>query len=327
MRHRVKKCRSTSSGAYSSRGRCSSTRAIRRFASSPSVCVPSSKRYWAVEWDLPDGESYQTATLSEPTIHLSFEFGSSRRAHVDGPGAWVTGPVTKRRFDVGIFGRGAVFGVNFQPGATLAFSDQKPASIRDSTVPAELWFPRLDDDLGLSEMFAQSQRAGTPDFSELAASVESWLLSWRPQVTPVVRTAEAGSRSCRSRRRESEDPRGRTDIGERTLQRMFSSFCGSGEERSGQGAGHRRGRGDRPRVGRNSGRPRCAFRLVRSIALQYGLRSRHRIQPCRVRAAEVRQGHSHLTGDSPRTFGRVGARELKLRRGCVPAGRRSTGRR
>ena len=190
---------------------------------------PFVKRYWAVEWDLPDGESYQSATLSEPTIHLTFEFGNSRRAHVDGPGAWVTGPVTKRRFDVGIFGRGGVFGVNFQPGATLAFSEEKPASIRDSTVPAELWFPRLDDDLGLSEMFAQSQRAGTPDFSELAASVESWLLSWRPQMTPsferlkrvldILSDPEVVSLKVLAER---------ADIGERTLQRIFSSFCGVG---------------------------------------------------------------------------------------------------
>lgn len=190
---------------------------------------PFVKRYWAVEWDLPEGESYQTATLSEPTIHLTFEFGNSRRAHVDGPGAWVTGPVTKRRFDVGIFGRGGVFGVNFQPGATLAFSEEKPASIRDSTVPAALWFPRLDADLGLTEMFAQSQRSGAPDFSELAASVESWLLSWRPQMTPsferlkrvldILSDPEVVSLKILSER---------ADIGERTLQRIFADFCGVG---------------------------------------------------------------------------------------------------
>ncbi|MCU4298761.1 AraC family transcriptional regulator [Brevibacterium permense] len=190
---------------------------------------PFVKRYWAVEWDLADGESYQTATLSEPTIHLTFEFGNSRRAHVDGPGAWVTGPVTKRRFDVGIFGRGRVFGVNFQPGATLAFSDQKPASIRDSTVPAELWFPRLEADLGLSEMFAQSQSDSAPELDELAASVESWLLSWRPQMTPsferlkrvldILSDPEVVSLKVLAER---------ADIGERTLQRIFSSYCGVG---------------------------------------------------------------------------------------------------
>ncbi|WP_166826053.1 helix-turn-helix domain-containing protein [Brevibacterium limosum] len=190
---------------------------------------PFVKRYWAVEWDLPDGESYQTATVSEPTINLTFEFGNSRRAHVDGPGAWVTGPVTQRRFDVGIFGRGGVFGVNFHPGATLAFSDQKPVSIRDSTVSAEQWFPRLEADLGLADMFSQSQRDGAPEFGELASSVESWLLSWRPQMTPgyerlkrvfgILDDPEVVSLKILAERAE---------ISERTLQRMFSSFCGVG---------------------------------------------------------------------------------------------------
>jgi hypothetical protein len=59
---------------------------------------PFVKRYWAVEWDLPTGESYQAATVSEPTVNLTLEFGTSRRRDTDGPGAWVTGPVTQRRF-------------------------------------------------------------------------------------------------------------------------------------------------------------------------------------------------------------------------------------
>ncbi|MGC2974118.1 DUF6597 domain-containing transcriptional factor [Brevibacterium sp. FAM 25378] len=193
---------------------------------------PFVKRYWAVEWDLPDGESYQAATVSEPTINLTFEFGNSRRAHVAGPGAWVTGPVTERRFDVGIFGRGAVFGVNFQPGATLAFSDQRPLSIRDSTVSAKQWFPRLEADLGLADMFSQSQRNAAPEFSELAAAVESWLLSWRPQMNPaferlkraldILADPEVVSLKILAERAE---------ISERTLQRMFSGFCGVGAKK------------------------------------------------------------------------------------------------
>src|SRR5690625_2892990 len=92
----------------------------------------------AVEWDLPPGESYRTSTVSEPTVNLTFEFGSSRRANTDGPGVWVTGPVTERRFDVGIFGRGGVLGVNFHLGATLAFADLSPSRIRNSTDAADI---------------------------------------------------------------------------------------------------------------------------------------------------------------------------------------------
>src|SRR5690625_6982825 len=92
----------------------------------------------AVEWDLPAGESYQTSTVSEPTVNLTFEFGSSRRANTDGPGVWVTGPVTERRFDVGIFGRGGVFGVNFHLGGTLAFAVLAPSGIGNSKISRDL---------------------------------------------------------------------------------------------------------------------------------------------------------------------------------------------
>jgi AraC-like DNA-binding protein len=206
---------------------------------------PFVKRYWAVDWNLPEGESYQTATVAEPTINLTFEYWSSRRANTDGPGVWVTGPVTKRRFDVGIFGRGGVFGVNFHLGATLAFSGQLPASIRDTTVPAAQWFPNLETDLGLDDSFFRSptgpDAAGTdaagrgttgPDIAALAEAVESWLLSWRPQMT-------GGYMRLKQVLRILDDPEvvslnilsERADISERTLQRMFRRYCGVGAKK------------------------------------------------------------------------------------------------
>jgi AraC-like DNA-binding protein len=211
---------------------------------------PFVKRYWAVDWNLPEGESYQTATVAEPTINLTFEYGSSRRANTDGPGVWVTGPVTKRRFDVGIFGRGGVFGVNFHLGATLAFSGQLPASIRDTTVPAAQWFPNLETDLGLDDSFfrpptgpgatgadtaspdAAGPNGADPDIAELAEAVESWLLSWRPQMT-------GGYMRLKQVLRILDDPEvvslkilsERADTSERTLQRMFSRYCGVGAKK------------------------------------------------------------------------------------------------
>ena len=211
---------------------------------------PFVKRYWAVEWDLPPGESYRTSTVSEPTVNLTFEFGSSRRANTDGPGVWVTGPVTERRFDVGIFGRGGVLGVNFHLGATLAFADLSPSRIRNSTVAAADWFPTLEADLGLTGAFSPASKeephrhetggartgkpqagrtAGGLDLAGLAASVEGWLLSRRPQMSPgytrlqhvlnVLADPEVVSLRLLSQR---------TGIGERTLQRMFDRYCGVG---------------------------------------------------------------------------------------------------
>ncbi|WP_181275524.1 helix-turn-helix domain-containing protein [Brevibacterium oceani] len=191
---------------------------------------PFVKRYWAVDWDLPDGESYQTATVAEPTINLTFEYGTSRRANIDGPGVWVTGPVTQRRFDVGIFGRGGVFGVNFHLGATLAFSGQMPADIRDTTVPAAQWFPALESDLGLTESDFSS--ADGPNISALAEAVESWLLSRRPQMT-------GGYMRLKQLLEILDDPEvvslrmlsERAGVTERTVQRMFSRYCGVGAKK------------------------------------------------------------------------------------------------
>lgn len=185
---------------------------------------PFVKRYWAVEWDLPAGASHQAATVSEPTVNLTLEYGTSRRRHTDGPGAWVTGPVTQRRFDVGIWGRGGVVGVNFHLGATLAFSDRSPSGIRDAVVSAAQWFPSLETDLGLAESLSRP-----PDVSALAESVENWLLSRRPRMSPgymrlkhaldVLDDPEVVSLRALSQR---------TGIGERTLQRMFDRYCGVG---------------------------------------------------------------------------------------------------
>src|SRR5699024_1890142 len=181
--------------------------------------------------------------VSEPTVNLTFEFGSSRRANTDGPGVWVTGPVTERRFDVGIFGRGGVFGVNFHLGATLAFADLSPSGIRNSTVAAADWFPTLEADLGLTGALSPASktkpqrreaggvRSGRPQADRsagglvlvgLAESVGGWLLSRRPQMSPgyarlqpvmnVLADPEVVGLRLLSQR---------TGIGERTLQRMF----------------------------------------------------------------------------------------------------------
>ncbi|UVI37307.1 helix-turn-helix domain-containing protein [Brevibacterium spongiae] len=188
---------------------------------------PFVRRYWAVDWDLPAGEAYQSSTVSESTINLTFEFGTSRRSGTDGPGAWVTGPVTQRRFDVAIFGRGGVFGVNFHLGATQAFSGEMPADIRDSTVPAAQWFPALERDLGLDESFFR--QSNEPDIAALAEAVESWLLSRRPQMS-------GGYMKLKHLLGILDDPEvvslgmlsARAGVTERTVQRMFSRYCGVG---------------------------------------------------------------------------------------------------
>lgn len=189
---------------------------------------PFVKRFWSVEWDLPPGERYQTATVSEPTINLTFEYGDIRRANTDGPGFWVTGPVTQRRFDVGLYGRGGVLGVNFHLGATLAFSDQTPASVRDTAAQGRTWFPLLERDLGFAE--ADTQFASGPkDLGALAESIESWLPSRRPEMTEGYarfnRTVEVLDDPAVTSLSILSD---RAGMSQRSLQRTFDRYCGVG---------------------------------------------------------------------------------------------------
>lgn len=183
---------------------------------------PWVKRYWSVNWDLPDGERYQTATVSEPTVNLTVEYGDISRANTTGAGIWLTGPVTGRRFDVGLYGRGGVIGVNFHLGGTLAFANKPPAGIRDTTVPARDWFP------GIERGLAGANRVDG-DLVSRAGLVENWLLSQQPQMTE-------GYATFRQILNLLDDPRvlslgglsSASGMSERSLQRMFQVQCGVG---------------------------------------------------------------------------------------------------
>lgn len=191
---------------------------------------PWVKRYWAVNWDLSDGERYQTATVSEPTINLTVEYGDIHRANTSGPGIWLTGPVTGQRFDVGLFGRGGVVGVNFHLGGTVAFANEAPATIRDTTVPARSWFPGIDEALAVMDEQTVGEGLGVADGLAAAVGViEGWLLSFRPQMTK-------GYARFRQILGLLDDPTiislgelaVRTDTSERSLQRLFQEHCGVG---------------------------------------------------------------------------------------------------
>ncbi|MCF2588757.1 helix-turn-helix transcriptional regulator [Brevibacterium sp. UCMA 11752] len=197
---------------------------------------PWVKRYWSVNWDLAADERYQTATVSEPTINLTLEYGDIGRANTSGAGIWLTGPVTGRRFDVGLFGRGGVIGVNFHLGGTVAFANESPATIRDTTVPARAWFPGIDadlpvhGDLPVHDCLAVGDRLKTEDgLAAVVSAIESWLLSFRPQMTE-------GYARFRQILVLLDDPTIislgdlalHSGTSERSLQRLFQDHCGVG---------------------------------------------------------------------------------------------------
>lgn len=134
------------------------------------------ERYWSVTWDLDPDEVVRTSTLDEPSVHLTRERGGARRIGTDGPGAWVTGPVTRGRFDVDLTGQGDVIGVKFKIGGFLAVIDPERLelrALRDTTTPAGDWFP---DGGPPAELPAGARDA--------APALDSWLLGLEPREPP-----------------------------------------------------------------------------------------------------------------------------------------------
>lgn len=185
---------------------------------------PWVKRYWSVNWDLAADERYQTATVSEPTINLTLEYGDIGRANTNGAGIWLTGPVTGRRFDVGLFGRGGVIGVNFHLGGTVAFATESPATIRDTTVPARTWFPGIDNDLPVGDHLTTED-----GLAAVVSAIESWLLSFRPQMTEgYARFRQILGRLDDPTIISLGDLALHSGTSERSLQRLFQDHCGVG---------------------------------------------------------------------------------------------------
>lgn len=102
------------------------------------------EHYWSVGWDLPPGTGYVASLVPVSAVNLTDEWGGSIRRGAERPGSYVTGVVSRRRFDVTLHGRGHVVGVRYRPGAFSLLTGIDAATLRDKTFPAEKYAGRLD---------------------------------------------------------------------------------------------------------------------------------------------------------------------------------------
>ncbi|WP_446665542.1 AraC family transcriptional regulator [Flexivirga sp. B27] len=124
----------------------------RRFAEHATLDRPSChpalepwiEHHWTVRWRLPSGTSYRTSLVPVAQSNLTVEFGGCSRDGAAGPGVFVTGVVSRSRFDVALTGSGGVVGTKFRPGALTALTGIAATEWRDRVVPAEDLFPGVD---------------------------------------------------------------------------------------------------------------------------------------------------------------------------------------
>lgn len=191
------------------------------FAEPAAELKPWIRRYWSVSWDLPEGQRFRSATVSEPAVHLTVERGDIDREGTTGPGIWVTGPVTEEHFGIGLHGRGSVIGVAFRLGATAAFTSGRPSAIRNATVPAEQWFPGIDSRLVLPE--------GVDSAAEV---LDRWLLAHDPVLSgSFIRLTQALEALADPAVTGLAVLADRMGMSERSLQRLFQDHCGVGVKR------------------------------------------------------------------------------------------------
>lgn len=194
------------------------TRARYASAAPAPELAPWVERYWSVCFDLDDGEAFRTATLDDPGVHLTVERGGVHRTAVPGPGVWVTGPQTARRFDVTLVGSGSTVGVAFAVGGTRAFSSGDPATVVDRSEPGAAWFPGAT---ALGDV-AESAVAA-------AAALDAFLAGLGPRSDPAYERFRAAYAAIDDPDVvRVEDVAARAGCDPRTVQRLFHRFAGVG---------------------------------------------------------------------------------------------------
>lgn len=184
--------------------------------------TPWVEHYWTVSWELPDGVSYRSSTVPAPSCNLTVEYGGCARAGARGSGVFVTGVVSRQRFDVFLHGSGGVVGVKFRPGGLTALSGVDAAGLRDRVVAANHVLPGADELAGL--------RADDPD---MTGRLDAYLaaLPTHPDngdyrkllsVLDILDNAEPAITAA--------DLAERCGLGLRTLQRVCRRYLGVGPQ-------------------------------------------------------------------------------------------------
>ncbi len=165
---------------------------------------------WSVQWDLRGCDPHVVRVLPSPSVQFVIEDG---RPRVHGVG---TG-----QFDHSLEGAGDIFGVSFRPAGFRPLLGLPVATLTDRVVPgAQVFGPDVDELAG--------RVAAAATIEHRLELVESYLRARSvaadariPLINRIV-TEVTNDRSIV----KVDDIVSRTDIGKRTLQRLFKEYVG-----------------------------------------------------------------------------------------------------
>ena len=201
----------------------------RRFAEHATLARPAChpaldpfvEHYWTLQWRLPAGASYRSSLVPVARANLTIEPATSHRAGTTTPGVFVTGVVSRARFDVTLTGSGDVAGVKFRPGALTALTGVAATGLRDRVLPAADVLAGADALSGLSvdepdvverldKFLLGMPRAESAELETVASAI-----AVLEESTPAMSAAELADR-C--------------GMGLRSLQRLSRHYIGVGPQ-------------------------------------------------------------------------------------------------
>lgn len=173
--------------------------------------MPWIAHYWIIHWDLRGCEPYVAESLPHPNVHLIFENGTS-----------VVAGVQTHKFSRLLEGQSRVFGVKFRPGGFRPFLEGPVSKLADRTIPASRVFGK---DLSPFEEIALSSGKE----NEKVHAADAFFHARMPKADPDERLAgQLVDRILQEREIRTVDDLARsTNMGKRSLQRLFSEYVGA----------------------------------------------------------------------------------------------------
>lgn len=179
------------------------------------------EHYWSVSWDLPEGTRYVASLVPVSAVNLTDEWGGSIRQGAERPGSYLTGVVSRRRFDVTLYGWGHVVGVRYRPGAFSVLTGIDASALRDRTFRAEKYFDRMDPLEGIAP---RNPHAGERFDAFIAGQVAKYVYDLDEANRLLDRLAVIDAAVADSVAGLAEQ----VGLSERTLERMSNYYIGVG---------------------------------------------------------------------------------------------------